>query len=124
MTLNRLSGDCSSEQFCNILNVDFDDICVRFDLFEKFLFSDNQMTCYVTYVAEVCSGVADLVENLRSRSGTGVQESTQAGVGVFQQEPEQDQEWIFSIGIVPRARVIFYRSVYEIILSIYTLRDL
>jgi len=27
----------------------------------------------------------------------GVQESTPAGVSVFQQDPEQDQEWIFFI---------------------------
>jgi len=33
---------------------------------------------------------------------------------------EQDQEWIFSLG----AGVIFNHSVYEIILSICTLRDL
>jgi len=52
----------------------------------------------------------------------GVQESTPAGVGVFQQEAEQDQEWIFSIET--GAGVIFNHSVYEIILSICTLRDL
>jgi len=31
-------------------------------------------------------------------AGAGVQESTPAGVGVFQQKSEQNQEWIFSIG--------------------------
>jgi len=31
--------------------------------------------------------------------GSGVQESTPAGVGIFQQEPEQDQEWTFLIRI-------------------------
>jgi len=31
-------------------------------------------------------------------AGSGVQESTTAGVSVFQQDPEQDQEWIFLIG--------------------------
>jgi len=40
-------------------------------------------------------------------AGAGVQESTSAGVGVFQQEPEQDQEWIFSIGTGAGAEVIF-----------------
>jgi len=32
-------------------------------------------------------------------AGSGVQESTPERVSVFQQEPEQDQEWIFLIGI-------------------------
>jgi len=40
-------------------------------------------------------------------AGAGVQKSTPAGVSVFQQELEQDQEWIFLIG--PRAEVIFCR---------------
>jgi len=31
-------------------------------------------------------------------AGAGVQEPSPAGVDVFQQEPEQDQEWIFSSG--------------------------
>jgi len=49
-------------------------------------------------------------------AGARVQESTPAGVGVFQQEPEQDQEWIFSIGIGAGvgAGVIFNHSVFEI----------
>jgi len=44
-------------------------------------------------------------------AGAAVQESTPAG-SVFQQELEQDQEWIFSIGT--GAGVIFNYSVYEI----------
>jgi len=47
-------------------------------------------------------------------AGSGVQESTPAEVGVFQQEPEQDQEWIFSIETEPGAGVIFNHSVFEI----------
>jgi len=54
----------------------------------------------------------------------GVQESTPAGVSVFQQDPEQDQEWIFLTGIGAGAGVIYNHSVYEIILSICTVRDL
>jgi len=54
----------------------------------------------------------------------GVQESTPAGVGVFQQEPEQDQEWIFSNGTGPGTRVIFHRSAFEILMFIWTLHDL
>jgi len=34
-------------------------------------------------------------------------ESTPAGVGVFQQDPEQDQDWIVSIVTGPGAGVIF-----------------
>jgi len=50
---------------------------------------------------------------------------TPVGIGVFQQESEQDQEWIFSIGTgFEGAGVIFNHSVYEIILSICTLLDL
>jgi len=36
-------------------------------------------------------------------AGTGVPESIPEGVGVFQQEPEQDQEWIFLIRTGPGA---------------------
>jgi len=46
-------------------------------------------------------------------------ESTPAGVSIFQQEPEQDQEWIFSIGT--EAGVVFNHSVFEILMSICTL---
>jgi len=55
-------------------------------------------------------------------AGAGVQESTPAGVGAFQ----QNQEWIFSIGTGGGAGigVIFNHSVDEIILSICTLRNL
>jgi len=54
---------------------------------------------------------------LNHRSGlhcaeAGVQESTPAGVGVFQQE--QDQEWIFSIGTGSGLGVIFNHNVFEI----------
>jgi len=45
---------------------------------------------------------------------SGVQEWTPAGVGAFQQKPEQDQEWIFSIEIGAGAGVIFNHSVFEI----------
>jgi len=45
-------------------------------------------------------------------AGTGVQESTPARVGIFEQEPEQDQEWIFSIGT--GAGVIFNHSAFDI----------
>jgi len=41
-------------------------------------------------------------------AGAGIQESIPAGVGVFQQEP--DQEWILSVGTRPRAGVIFNHS--------------
>jgi len=51
-------------------------------------------------------------------AGAGVQESTPGGVGIFQQEPEQDQQWIFSIGTGAGAgagaEVIFNHSVFEI----------
>jgi len=40
-------------------------------------------------------------------AGAGVQESTSAGFSVFQQELEQDQEWIFFIGTGSGAGVIF-----------------
>jgi len=43
-------------------------------------------------------------------AGAGVQESTPAGVGVFQQEQELDQEWIFSVRTGARAGVIFNHS--------------
>jgi len=43
----------------------------------------------------------------RRCAGAGVQESTPAGVGVFQQEQEPDQEWIFSVGTGLGAGVIF-----------------
>jgi len=44
-------------------------------------------------------------------------ELTPEGVGVFQQEPEQDQEWIFSIGTGPGAGagVIFHHSAFDIL---------
>jgi len=42
-------------------------------------------------------------------AGAGVEESTPAGVGVFQQESEQDQEWIFLIRTGAGAGVIFSR---------------
>jgi len=50
---------------------------------------------------------------------------TSAGVGVFQQELEQDQQWIFSIGTGPEAGVgvIFHPSAFEILMFIYILRD-
>jgi len=40
-------------------------------------------------------------------AGSRVQESTPAGVSVFQQDPVQDQEWIFLIEARPGAGVIF-----------------
>jgi len=40
-----------------------------------------------------------------------VQESTPAGVGVFQQDPKQDQDWIFSIVTGPGAGMIFKHNV-------------
>jgi len=46
-------------------------------------------------------------------AGAGVQELTLEGVGVFQQESEQDQEWFL---IIPR-------SVLEILMCICILRD-
>jgi len=49
-------------------------------------------------------------------------ESTPAGVGVLQQEPEQDQKWIFSIGT--GAGVNFNHSAFEIFMFLCTLRDL
>jgi len=39
--------------------------------------------------------------NKQRCAGAGVQESTPAGVSVFQQELEQDQDWIFLIEIGP-----------------------
>jgi len=44
----------------------------------------------------------------------------------IQQEPEQDQEWIFSIGTGAEAGagVIFNHSGFEILMFICTLRDL
>jgi len=74
--------------------------------------------CAVQYLKKI-------VEYFYQRcAGAGVQESTPAGVGVFQKEPEQDQEWIFSIGTEAGAGVIFNHSVYKIILSVCTLCDL
>jgi len=59
-----------------------------------------------------------------------VQESIPAGVGVFQQKPEQDQEWIFFIGIGAGAGagagVIFsrvfltFRCTFTIFINCYT----
>jgi len=59
-------------------------------------------------------------------AGSGVQDSTPSGVDVFQQEPEQDQEWIFSIetGLGAGAGVIFNHSAFEILMFICTVRDL
>jgi len=54
----------------------------------------------------------------------GVQESTPAGVGVFQQDPEHDQERIFLIGTGSGVRVIFNHTVFEILMCICILRDL
>jgi len=42
-------------------------------------------------------------------AGVGVQESTPEGVGVFRQESEQDQKWIFLIRTVSGAGVVFRR---------------
>jgi len=50
--------------------------------------------------------------------------SRSAGVDAFQQEPEQDQEWIFSIGIGAGTGVIVNHSDFEILMFICTLRDL
>jgi len=36
------------------------------------------------------------------------------GLALFQQDPEQDQEWIFLIGIEPGAGVIFNQSFKDI----------
>jgi len=62
----------------------------------------------------------------QSCAGSGVQESTPEGVGVFQQESKQDQNWIFSIvtGAGAGAKVIFNHNVFEILMSIRILRDL
>jgi len=57
-------------------------------------------------------------------AGAGIQESTPAGVSAFQQEPEQDQEWIVLIGTGAGAAVIFNHSVFGILMSFCTLRDL
>jgi len=59
-------------------------------------------------------------------SRAGVQESTPAGVIVFQQEPEQDQEWIFLIGRGRRAGagVIFKPSSFNILMVTYIIRKL
>jgi len=56
-------------------------------------------------------------------AGNGVQELT-AGVGVFQQELEQDQEWIFLIRTGPRAEagVIFSHSAFDILMIVCALR--
>jgi len=47
----------------------------------------------------------DVEMSTKQCAGSGVQESTPAGVIVFQ--PEQDQEWKFLIGTGPGAGVIF-----------------
>jgi len=47
----------------------------------------------------------------------GVQELTPAGVSVFQQDLEQDQEWIFLIGTGAGSGAIFNQSVFKI--SVY-----
>jgi len=65
-----------------------------------------------------------VMSTIQRCAGIGVQESTPAGVGVFQQKPEQDQEWIFSIVTGPGAGVIFNHSVFETLLSICTVRNL
>jgi len=56
-------------------------------------------------------------------AGAVVQESTPAGVCVFQQKPEQDQEWIYSIGTGPGAGagVILNHRVFEILMCVFTL---
>jgi len=60
-------------------------------------------------------------------AGTGVQESTPAGVGVFQQEPEQDQEWICSIGTGLEQEwfltVVFLRFALTILFAFYAICD-
>jgi len=50
----------------------------------------------------------------QSCAGAGVQESTPAGVGVFQTGSGAGQEWVFLIGTGPGAGVIFNHSVFEI----------
>jgi len=58
-------------------------------------------------------------------AGSGVQESTPAGVSIFQQEPEQDQEWIFLIGTGAEAGVIFskvfltFRCIFAVYINCY-----
>jgi len=54
-------------------------------------------------------------------AGSGVQESTPAGVSVFQ--PEQDQEWTFLIGTGTGAGVIFFTVLLRY-MSICTLCNL
>jgi len=70
----------------------------------------GENTCsFTTCIEKHCS------RPLKQRcAGAGVQESTPAGVGVFQQEPEQDQEWIFFYGTGAGAGVIFIHSIFEI----------
>jgi len=52
------------------------------------------------------------VYNVQKRcAGARVQEWTPAGVSTFQQEPEQDQEWMFLIETGAGAGVIFNHSV-------------
>jgi len=69
-----------------------------------------------------------IVVNFRDQrcAGAVVQESTPAEVGAFQQDPEQDQECIFSIGTGSGAGsgVIFSHSVFGISMFTCTQRDL
>jgi len=55
-----------------------------------------------------------------------VQEATPvpAGVSVFQQELEQDQEWKTLFGTGPGVGVIFKQSGFKILMVIYTVRKL
>jgi len=63
---------------------------------------------------------------LQRCAGARVPESTPAGVRVFQQEPEQDQEWILLIRTGARAGVIFSRvflrfiCIFEVYINCYT----
>jgi len=70
-----------------------------------------------------------LIENIcvcvwQRCAGAGVPESTPAGVSVFQQEPEQDQKWIFLIGTGAGAGVIFKHRDFKILMVIYTVSKL
>jgi len=61
-----------------------------------------------------------LISGVQVQVGVGVHESTLEGVYVFQQEVEQDREWIFSFGTGAGARpgVIFYHSAFEVLMFV------
>jgi len=84
--LNTISSTKINIQMCN----------VRFKPPKLTLISINFLSVRIFSVNFLTHNVNFLRTGQRC-AGAGVQESTPAGVGFFQQDPEQDQEWYFQL---------------------------